>query len=191
MLTARIFGERHFSAYVCGMKNLEIAMRLLRRHVSLRMVNLAGLSVVLASLLVSVSYIRRELSWDRYNGNADRIVRLTLASDGEQVDGRVLGNMTDDPIRQIPEVRAIAKLHEVYQPDLKYQGTYLTAEEKVFHVNRDFLGTFDLEMVEGSTAADALEAAGQVIISESLARKLAGMQYMAGGKCSDADYRYL
>ena len=91
---------------------------------------------------VSVNYIRRELSWDRYNGNADRIVRLTLASEGEQVDGRVLGNMTDDPIRQIPEVRAIAKLHEVYRPDLKYQGTYLTAEEKVFRVNRDFLGTF-------------------------------------------------
>ena len=84
MLTARIFGERHFPYYVCGMKNLEIAMRLLRRHVSLRMVNLAGLSVVLASLLVSVNYIRRELSWDRYNGNADRIVRLTLASEGEQ-----------------------------------------------------------------------------------------------------------
>lgn len=181
MLTARIFGERRFSAYVCGMKNLEIAMRLLRRHVSLRMVNLAGLSVVLASLLVSVNYIRRELSWDRYNGNADRIVRLTLASEGEQVDGRVWGNMTDDPIRQIPEVRAIAKLHEVYQPDLKYQGTYLTAEEKVFYVNRDFLWTFDLEMVEGGTAAGALEAAGQVIISESLARKLAGMQDMAGG----------
>ena len=156
-------------------------MRLLRRHVSLRMVNLAGLSVVLASLLVSVNYIRRELSWDRYNGNADRIVRLTLASEGEQVDGRVWGNMTDDPIRQIPEVRAIAKLHEVYRPDLKYQGTYLTAEEKVFRVNRDFLGTFDLEMVEGGTAAGALEAAGQVIISESLARKLAGMQDMAGG----------
>ena len=156
-------------------------MRLLRRHVSLRMVNLVGLSVVLASLLVSVNYIRRELSWDRYNGNADRIVRLTLASVGEQVDGRVWGNMTDDPIRQIPEVRAIAKLHEVYRPDLKYQGTYLTAEEKVFRVNRDFLGTFDLEMVEGGTTAGALEAAGQVIISESLARKLAGMQDMAGG----------
>ncbi len=156
-------------------------MRLLRRHVSLRMVNLVGLSVVLASLLVSVNYIRRELSWDRYNGNADRIVRLTLASEGEQVDGRVWGNMTDDPIRQIPEVRAIAKLHEVYRPDLKYQGTYLTAEEKVFRVNRDFLGTFDLEMVEGGTTAGALEAAGQVIISESLARKLAGMQDMAGG----------
>ena len=60
------------------MKDLEIAFRLLRRHLSLRLVNLAGLSVVLATLLISVNYVRRELSWDRYNREADRTVRLTV-----------------------------------------------------------------------------------------------------------------
>ena len=94
MLTVGIFGGRGFSDYVCEsfnhtqyryqtiMKDLEIAFRLLRRHLSLRLVNLAGLSVVLATLLISVNYVRRELSWDRYNREADRTVRLTLASEG-------------------------------------------------------------------------------------------------------------
>lgn len=162
------------------MKNLEIIFRLLRRHLSLRFVNLAGLSIVLASLLVSVNYIRRELSWDRFNHNAERIVRLTLAAEGEAVDGRVHGNMTDDPIRQIPEVEALAKLHEVYEPDLKFRGTFLTADEKVFYVNPDFLGTFDIEMIEGDTET-SLGAVDQVIVSEILAKKLKGMLETGSG----------
>lgn len=162
------------------MKNLEIIFRLLRRHLSLRFVNLAGLSIVLASLLVSVNYIRRELSWDRFNHNVERIVRLTLAAEGEAVDGRVHGNMTDDPIRQIPEVEALAKLHEVYEPDLKFRGTFLTAGEKVFYVNPDFLGTFDIEMIEGDTET-SLGAVDQVIVSESLAKKLKGMLETGSG----------
>lgn len=158
------------------MKNLEIIFRLLRRHLSLRAVNLAGLSIVLVSLLVSVNHIRRELDWDRYNANAERIVRLVLAREGEPVDGRVhSSDMLDGPLLQLPEVEAIAKLHEVYRPDLVYRGIHLTAGAKVFYVNRDFLRTFDLEMVEGE-AGDALEAGGQVIVSESLARRLAGLQ---------------
>ena len=70
--------------------------------------------------------------------------------------------MTDDPIRQMPGVEAIAKLHEVYRPDLRYQGVYLTAGEKVFYVNRDFLRTFDIEMLEGDMES-ALVAPDQVI----------------------------
>ncbi len=68
------------------MKNLEMISRLLRRHLSLRFVNLAGLSIVLASLLVSVNYIHRELIWDRFNHNAEsgslelRTTVLTLAA---------------------------------------------------------------------------------------------------------------
>lgn len=181
MLTCRLFGIPRISAYVCGMKNLEIVFRLMRRHVSLRLVNLVGLSVVLAAMTVSVNHIVRELSWDRYNANADRIVRLTLDWEGGPADGRIYGNMMDDPLRQIPEVEAVAKLHEVYRPDLKYRGTFITAGEKVFYVNRDFLRTFDITMLEGDLQT-ALSARDQVIVSESMARRLAGMQDAAGAE---------
>ena len=51
-------------------------VRRFRKNLSLRMVNLAGLSVVFACLLLSVAYIKRELSYDRRHTNFDRIVRL-------------------------------------------------------------------------------------------------------------------
>lgn len=165
--------------------NYPIVFRLMRRHVSLRLVNIAGLTVVLAALIVSVNHIMRELSWDRFNVNADRIARFMLVWEGSPADGRIYGNMMDDPLRQIPEVEAVAKLHEVYRPDLKYRGTFITSEEKVFYVNRDFLRTFDIAMPGGADPQTALSAQDQVIVSESMARKLAGMQDPAG---EDGEY---
>lgn len=175
VLTIRIFGKYGYSPYVCGMKNLLHVLRLMRRHLSLRLLNFAGLSVVLAALLISVNHVMRELSWDRYNTFAERIWRLTIAPEGGPVDGRIWGNFADDPIRQIPQVERLAKLHEVYRPDLKFGGKFMTAEEKVFYVNKDFLRTFDIAMYDGDPET-ALAAGDQVIVSESMARKLAAMQ---------------
>ena len=65
-------------------------LRLLKKHVSLRLVNLAGLSVVLSAILISSGFIIRELSWDRHNSEADRIFRLTLADRGQTAGRRHL-----------------------------------------------------------------------------------------------------
>jgi len=62
----------------------------LKKNLSLRLVNLVGLSVVFACLLLSAGYIRHELSYDRHNSNFDRIVRLSLQYNNEPIDGRIL-----------------------------------------------------------------------------------------------------
>ena len=121
------------------------------------------------------------MSWDRYNADADRIVRLTLAVDGQPIDGRLWGNVLDDPVRQLPQVERIAKLHEVYRPELKYSGKSIVAEEKTCMVNRDFLDMFDIEMLEGELPS-ALDALDCVIISESMAKRLAAV---SGGEVSE------
>lgn len=151
-----------------------LVFRLLRKHLSLRIVNLVGLSIVLTSLLVSFNHIKREMSWDRYNAYADRIVRLTLAVDGQPIDGRLWGNVLDDPVRQLSQVEKIAKLHEVYRPELKYSGKSIVADEKTCLVNKDFLDMFDIEMLEGELPS-SLGALDQVIISESMAKRLAAI----------------
>lgn len=158
-----------------------LVLRLLRKHLSLRIVNFVGLSIVLISLLVSFNHIKREMSWDRYNAYAGRIVRLTLSVDGQPIDGRLWGNVLDDPVRQLPQVERIAKLHEVYRPELKYSGKSIVAEEKTCMVNRDFLDMFDIEMLEGELPS-ALDALDCVIISESMAKRLAAV---SGGEVSE------
>lgn len=111
------------------------------------------------------------MSWDRYNADAGRIVRLTLAVDGQPIDGRLWGNVLDDPVRQLPQVERIAKLHEVYRPELKYSGKSIVADEKTCLVNKDFLDIFDIEMLEGELPL-SLSALDQVIISESMAKRM-------------------
>ena len=148
-----------------------LIFRLLKKHVSLRLVNLAGLSVVLSAILISSGYILRELSWDRHNSEADRIFRLTLADKGQTADGRIWGNRLDDVLRQISEVECVAKLHEVYRPEFKYRGKFIVPEEKTCLVNRDFLRTFDISMPDGDIY-DRLASPDCVVICGSLAGKL-------------------
>lgn len=150
-----------------------LLLRLLRKHISLRMVNVAGLAIALVSLLMSASHISKELSWDRYNSKADRIVRMTLGEPGQPVDGRIWGDMIDSPVLSVSGVEAIARLHEVYRPELGYRGVSIVADEMTCLVNEDFFRVFDITMLCGDLQ-DASEASGNVIVSESMARRLAG-----------------
>jgi len=53
--------------------------RRFRKNISLRIVNLVGLSVVFACLLLSTGYIKRELSFDRHHiGEILRIEHGTI-----------------------------------------------------------------------------------------------------------------
>ena len=159
-------------------------LRLLNRHVPLRLVNMAGLSVVLALVLISSGYIQREFSWDRHNADADRIFRLTLAEPDRPVDGRIWGNMFDDGLRQVSGVEHIAKLYEVYRPEFGFEGRFILTDNKTFLVNGDFLHMFDIRMLEGDLQSIS-GSSGNVIISESLARKLAAMQNPRHGKAGN------
>ena len=55
------------------------------------MVNVAGLAVVFACMLLSYAYVAYECSYDRFHTKADRIYRLSLRTEGEPVDVRILG----------------------------------------------------------------------------------------------------
>jgi putative ABC transport system permease protein len=143
-----------------------------RKSLSLRVVNWLGLSVMFACLLLSYSYIKRELSYDRHHVNADRIVRLSMQFNDEPVDGRILGNAIDHVLRQMPEVDRMVKMFNVYSAVLTYQGKPHAVND-FYAVSRDFLQVFDLPLLYGDKD-NALQQRGQAIISESFARQLFG-----------------
>jgi putative ABC transport system permease protein len=69
--------------------DITVIFRRFLKSKSLRIVNLLGLSVIFACLLLSYRYIRKELSYDRFNENADRIARLSLQYGDKPLDGRL------------------------------------------------------------------------------------------------------
>jgi len=143
-----------------------------QKNLSLRMVNFVGLSVVFACLLLSAGYIKRELSFDRHHNNADRIVRLTLQFDNQPVDGRVLDDIVNDILPQIPEIERTVRMYQINTAVLTC-GELQRVVNDFYQVTPDFLHVFDMLLLHGDKN-EALQRKGQVLISESFARQLFG-----------------
>ncbi|MDR0661752.1 MAG: ABC transporter permease [Prevotellaceae bacterium] len=138
----------------------------------MRAANFLGLFVVFTCLLLSAGYIKRELSYDRHHTNANRIVRLSLQSNNEPVDGRIWGNTLDGILQQLSEVDQIVKMRNIPSAVLSYQGEQRIVND-FYQVNRNFLQVFDIQLLQGDKN-DAPQRRDQVLISESFARQLFG-----------------
>jgi putative ABC transport system permease protein len=125
-----------------------------------------------ACLLLSASYIKQELSYDRHHTNADRIVRMSLQFNNEPVDGRIWRNALVDEIRQLPEIEQITEMYQINTAMLSYEGKNHVIKD-FYLVNSQFLNIFDLTLLKG-VKDEALQHTGQVLISESFARQLFG-----------------
>src|SRR5215475_7463380 len=93
--------------------NLRSAFRNLKRHKIYAFINIFGLTVSLAACWMIVLYIKDELSFDEFNTNANRIVRVVQH---ESWDG---GNMhvavTPAPLaaamkQQFPQIEEVVRI---------------------------------------------------------------------------------
>jgi len=126
-----------------------------------------------ACLLISASYIKEELSYDRHHANADRIVRMTTQLGNEVVDARLRETKnTVELLRQIPEIEQIAKIFNLYSIVLSYQGKNILIND-CYTVNREFFNLFDLPLLYGDYEK-VLQGQRQILLSESFARQLFG-----------------
>ena len=146
-------------------------LRRFRKNISLRAVNMVGLSVVFACLLLSVGYIKRELSYDHYNSKIDRIVRMSEQFNEEPVDGRIYGNDLNAVLQQMPEIERKAKMLGTTQSAvLTYEGNNHIVNN-FYLVNSEFFHLFDIPLLQGEKD-EVLRRSGQMVISESFARQL-------------------
>jgi putative ABC transport system permease protein len=141
-----------------------------KKTISLRIVNFTGLSIMFTCLLLTVSYIKHELSYDRHHTNADRIVRMTLQVEGT-IDGRVWNSIIE-LLKQLPEIEKTAEMRQNKTAILTYHGTNRVVKN-FLQVNCEFLQVFDLHLLQGNKK-NALNHKGQALISEKLARELFG-----------------
>ena len=147
-------------------------IRLFKKNISLRIVNFLGLAIMFACVLLSVSYIKRELSYDRHYAKAESIMRLTMQYDDAAVDGRIWGNDLLNQISQMPEIERIVKMVKLETSMLSYEEKKIIVKD-TYAVSSDFLELFDLHLLQGEKE-DALQRTGQALISESFARQLFG-----------------
>jgi putative ABC transport system permease protein len=146
-------------------------LRYMQRHKSYSLINITGLAIGIACCLLILSWVRFELSYDRFHTNAQEIYRVI--SEFQSPEGEINYTLTS----QAP---LAAALKENY-PEIINSARALNAdwkmgkeedrfEESVWFVDRAFLNMFKFTFIQGDPAT-ALSDPNSVILTETLAKK--------------------
>ncbi|GHT20985.1 ABC transporter permease [Bacteroidia bacterium] len=155
------------------MFNNKMIFSLLKKSKSLRIVNLIGLSVIFACVVVSYAYVKKELSYDRFNANADRIVRFSVGYENEPVDGRNRGFSSESQVmRETPEIESAVLFAKINTGVLKYREKSTVVNDFLV-ASSNFFEVFSYELLQGD-ADKVLDAPEKAVVSERFARQLFG-----------------
>lgn len=160
--------------------HFKIAVRALRKNKMYGTVNILGLGFGLATFITILLFINREYSYDKWNPNNDRLVRVNLgtrdsgATEGETraVGPSDLGFILKE---QFPEVEHYARFF-VWEMDKKlFKKTDNTKvyNEKVFSTDSMFFELFPYEFIYGLKDG-ALLKPNSIVLEEKFAIKLFG-----------------
>jgi len=160
--------------------DLKMAWRITKRQKLFSVLNIAGLGVSLACLLMILVHVRGELSYESGFPKAGRIYRVqTDSSYGSTVRHWAASAPAMGPElgRAFPEIEATARLVPTGPQVISYrppQGPPRRFEENdVFAADESFLEMFDLAVLEG-TPGTALKSPSAVVLTASLAQKYFG-----------------
>src|SRR5690242_14920947 len=151
---------------------LKVSLRNLWKNKGFSTLNILGLATGLAVCLLIVLYVVDELSYDKYNVNADRIYRLD--ADIYFNNTSAIFAVAPDPLapalkRDYPEIEEEVRLN--YQSDIlvKTDNQNVQDHHAVF-ADSTFFKVFTVPMIAGNPAT-ALKEPNSIIIDETTAKK--------------------
>lgn len=153
----------------------KIGWRNLLRNKGQFTINIAGLGIGIATCLIISLFVVDELSFDRYNAKADRMVRIVLNGN---VNGEVIKEaVTPAPVgptlkEEFPEVEAATRLRRAGSPKITYRNTVYRNDQMAF-VDTNFFEVFTLPLIQGN-AETALNEPNTIVITRKMALKYFG-----------------
>ena len=151
----------------------KLALRQLRKNKNFTALNILGLTLGLTTFLLIVLYIKDELSFDRSNQKADRIVRINsdLIDRGNRTSFADAAPIVASTLKaNYPEVEAAARLFP--EQGVRFRrGNEELNEQHVADVDPDFFNMFTLPTIEGDPVR-GLQDPGTVVLTETTAKKI-------------------
>ncbi|HLX92938.1 MAG TPA: ABC transporter permease [Puia sp.] len=155
---------------------IKIAFRNLLRYKVISSINLFGLMVGLTCCLLILAYILNELSYDRFNKNANRIYRVTRTFNNQ--DGNVsLRLSTISPpfapylLNDFPDIEKMTRILNNGYVAVRYKDKLFN--EDVFFADENLFDVFSVKLMEGNPA-NALSVPFTVMLDEPMAKKYFG-----------------
>ncbi len=154
----------------------KIAWRNLLRNKTFSFINIVGLAIGLCCFLLIALYVSDELSYDRFNANADRIYRIncSIRFGGGDLNAALSSDMMGQLLKKdYPEVEQYTRIYNNNGAKLIRKGNSFINEHRVANVDSTFFSVFSFPAVSGDTRT-ALNGANKVVITESAAKKYFG-----------------
>ncbi len=148
--------------------------RNLRKNKLYGAINVFGLTIGLSACLLIGIYIIHELSYDKFNTNAKRIVRTTM----EYAQAGTVSTTAQTGTKVGPQFKRTFPLVEEYartfiNHNVVKSGDKMFDEPRILYADPSFFKIFSFHIVEGD-AATALNAPDKIVITQSMARKYFG-----------------
>ena len=161
---------------------LLIAFRNLRKYKAFSFINITGVAVGLACFLLIALYVKDELSYDRYNTNADRIYRVTrtfLSSEGTaSLRLAQLAPPFGPLIKQdFPEAEQVVRT--IDNGGLIKYGEHSFNEDDIYFAEANLFKVFDFDLVSGNPD-QALANPFSIMFSRTMAEKYFGHENPVG-----------
>ncbi|MEO1050060.1 MAG: ABC transporter permease [Bacteroidota bacterium] len=154
----------------------KIALRNLYKSKVYTLINVFGLSIGMACVILIVLFLKDELSYDRFHEGAEDIYRVAWFSGNPQT--RTPHPMAQALVDDFPEVESAVSLSPLWGPGLTKrtfsvynpENNIRYDEERVLSVDSTFFDVFSFALTKGNPQK-ILREVGGLVISESIAEK--------------------
>jgi putative ABC transport system permease protein len=156
---------------------LKTAIRNIFKDFGYSSLNILGLTLGIASALFLIMYISDEVSYDRYNENADRIYRVS--SHLKETDDEFTWNIAQIPfaeqlVADYPEVEACVRLIPAGRELFKYEDKEFFEDDFVF-ADTNVFDVFTYDFIKGSPE-NALNEPYTIVLTKNIAAKYFGKE---------------
>jgi putative ABC transport system permease protein len=164
--------------YIVMLRNyFKIAYRNLLKYKFISFINLFGLTIGLTCCLLILSYIFNELSYDRYNKNADNIYRITRSFNNQDGVVSLTLSTISPPFghympTDFPEIQKMTRLLDNGITPLRYKEK-LFNEKGVFFADENLFDVFTVKVLKGNPKT-ALRDPFSIMLTEETAKKYFG-----------------
>ena len=156
---------------------LKITTRNLIKRKGYALLNILGLAIGITCCLLIFQYVAFERSYDKFEKDADRIVRLRL--DSYQAGKLSWKSATSYPAfgptmkKDFPEVENFCRLHDANLVLANDERNVKFKEEKGYYADPSFLSMFSVQLLAGNPDL-ALDGPDKILLSEETAKKYFG-----------------
>lgn len=159
---------------------LKVALRNIKRHTGYSLINVVGLAIGMTCCILMLLWVQDELSFDRFNQNANRIYRLCLDAN---IGSPLLAPVSMAPAgpamaSEFPEVVSAARTTRPERASIKFEDLTFQ-EENVGYADNSIFEVFTFPLLKGDPKT-ALTAPYSVVITEDMAKKYFGDQEPLG-----------